>query len=75
MAKIPGFGIYDDVTDHCPECGAFLDRNFDTEVEGNETVDYTTCQGDSPHRWRILKLHRDRSVWNYRLSGPISEKA
>lgn len=71
--KLPGFGIYDDVMDGCPLCGAFLDRDFDTRAEGQRTVDYTTCQGEEPHRWKVLDLDRDRSVWRYRLSGPVEE--
>lgn len=63
--------MYDEVT-QCPECGAHLDRDFETELKGEEVVEYTTCQGEPPHRWRIRRIHRDRSVWFYDLSGPTN---
>lgn len=66
--------IHDQVTDRCPECGAFLSREFEPRLESGKTVDYTTCKGDSHHRWKVLDLHRDRSVYHYQLMGPVNDQ-
>lgn len=68
--------IHEHVTDRCPECRAFLDRDFNSTVDRyGMTVDFTTCRGNPSHTWKILKLYRDRSVYHYRLIGPIERAA
>ena len=68
-----GVAIYEDISE-CPACGAHLDREFDHVYEGEELVEYTTCSGREAHRWRVLGVYRDRSVWFYRLSGRRTER-
>lgn len=73
LYRSPDMGMYEDVT-ICPECGEELDREHDREIGPPpyyENIEYVRCEGEEPHWWRITSVYRDRSVWFYRVIGPM----